>query len=237
MKTFVLIHGGWQSSWCWSKIKKPLEEMGCSVYNPDLPGHGQYQKNFCDISLSVYVDFVQSLIEKTEKKVILVGHSMAGAIISQIAENIPHKIESLVFISGFVLNDKASIHDEEKKSRYQNIKNHIIVNSGKSEIKIKCLKKMGDLFYEYCERKTKTQAINNLQSQPLKPFLNKISLSQERFGSVKKLYVECLFDQVVSIEDQRRMNKKIDSDNVLLKTDHSPFLSRSKDCFDILRGI
>lgn len=35
-------------------------------------------------------------------KVILVGHSMAGVIISQVAENMPNKIDKLIYVSAYL---------------------------------------------------------------------------------------------------------------------------------------
>lgn len=68
----------------------------------NLPAHGADNTNGSGIGLNVYVKAVTEAINKVNGKVILVGHSMAGMIISQVTENIPNKIEKLVYVSAFL---------------------------------------------------------------------------------------------------------------------------------------
>ena len=42
---------------------------------------------------------------------ILVGHSMAGAVISQAAENRPAKVRVLVYVCAYLLRDGESLRD------------------------------------------------------------------------------------------------------------------------------
>ena len=62
----------------------------------------------------------------------------------------------------------------------------------------------------------------------------KVSLSDEKFGSVKKLYIECLQDNTIRIEDQRRMHSKIQCDVVSIDTDHSPFFSATNQLVEVM---
>jgi len=102
---FVLVHGAWQGAWCWEKVVPLLSDAGHQVHTLDLPGSGDDQRPIADISLDSYVGAVTELINSIGEPVVLVGHSMGGAIISQVAEAIPEKIRSLIFLTAFALKD------------------------------------------------------------------------------------------------------------------------------------
>ncbi len=41
--TFVLVHGAWQASYAWQKVKQELESKGQKVIVVELPAHGSDQ--------------------------------------------------------------------------------------------------------------------------------------------------------------------------------------------------
>jgi hypothetical protein len=41
MKTFILIHGLWHSSWNWHRVSTILEKQGPGAIAIDLPGMGK----------------------------------------------------------------------------------------------------------------------------------------------------------------------------------------------------
>src|ERR1700733_1981637 len=92
-KTYILLHGAWHAGWCWKHIIPILESHGHTVIVPDLPGHGEDKTPYLDITLKTYIDSITEIIMLMGKPVTLVGHSMAGVIISQIGENIPDRID------------------------------------------------------------------------------------------------------------------------------------------------
>lgn len=71
----------------------------------DLPGHGENKADIPDVTMQSYVNTIVEAIEKLNDKVVLVGHSLAGAIISQVAEVIPEKIDRLVYVAAMLLKD------------------------------------------------------------------------------------------------------------------------------------
>jgi pimeloyl-ACP methyl ester carboxylesterase len=109
MSTLILVHGAWQGAWCWDRIAEELKSAGHGVHTPELPGHGQDKTPVRDISLDRYVDTVASEIGKAKGKAVLVGHSMAGIVISHVAERIPERIGSLIYASAYLLQDGQSI--------------------------------------------------------------------------------------------------------------------------------
>jgi pimeloyl-ACP methyl ester carboxylesterase len=45
------------------------------------------------------------------RKVVLVGHSFGGSVISRVVEYVPDRIERLIFLDAFVLEDGQSVYD------------------------------------------------------------------------------------------------------------------------------
>ena len=56
-----------------------------------------------------YVQAVIDAISDLDHKVVLVGHSLAGAIISNVAEIVPERIERLVYLAAFLLKSGDTI--------------------------------------------------------------------------------------------------------------------------------
>ncbi len=225
MKNILLIHGAWHASWCWDIIVKQLKQRNFAVEAIDLPGHSTNDKPpFHNIKLQDYTNHLISIIEKQKKQFILVGHSMAGVVISQVAEKIPKYIDRLIYLCAFVPNFQGSLSEEEQKFAISNIRNECIIDLNQYRIIMSHSNRLKEIFYGDCTEEQFEYAKMKLQDQPLFPFGDKVSLSNECFGSVKKSYIECTKDQAILIEDQRRMRSDI-TDVVSLESDHSPFLS------------
>jgi pimeloyl-ACP methyl ester carboxylesterase len=225
MAVYVLVHGAWHGGWVWEKVIPQLEARGHLVYAPDLPGHGENMQSPAQVNLSSYVAEVTHLLQKIAQPVILVGHSMAGVVISQVAEVMPEAIKTLVYLAAFVPDFHGSLVEEEQKALKPNVGVVVKINQSDSIITIDHAPNLQELFYGRCGAEAAQGAIKRLGPQPLKPFLDKVALTEARFGRVPKVYIECLQDGAIAIEDQRRMWTKIPCQVITLEADHSPFFS------------
>ncbi|CAM4418079.1 MAG: Pyrethroid hydrolase [Legionellaceae bacterium] len=224
-RTYLLLHGAWHSNWCWEKIIPLLEKEKHKVIAPNLPGHGDDKTVISNISLDTYIAKISAFIADEQEPIILVGHSMAGIVITEIAENKPEKMAQLIYISAFIPDNNCALILEEKKAQKPSISQEIIIDPIHNEIRLKLSRHLKKIFYNQCSKKDYQSALSRLQKQPLQPFLDTVHYSSEKFGSVKKLYIECLNDNAIRIEDQRRMHAKNNSKTITLNSDHSPFLS------------
>src|ERR1700742_3572081 len=84
-KAIVLVHGAWSDASSWDAVIPLLKAQGEEVINVNLAGHGKDTTSFAGITFQTYVDQVNAAIG-TGTNVVLVGHSFAGLVISQIAE-------------------------------------------------------------------------------------------------------------------------------------------------------
>ncbi len=41
MTDYILIHGAWRGSWCWTRVRRLLAAAGHQVFTPTLTGLGE----------------------------------------------------------------------------------------------------------------------------------------------------------------------------------------------------
>ena len=102
-KTFMLIHGSWHSAWNWHKITPLLENQGHTVHAIDLPGMGRDKTPIQEVTFENTVKKLCNFIDSIDGKIILLGHSKNGIIISQAAEYRPEKIEKLIYLAAYLI--------------------------------------------------------------------------------------------------------------------------------------
>ncbi len=226
--TTILIHGAWHGSWCWNKVAPLLEKTGRRVLCPDLAGHGNNVHSFKNINLQTYVEDICSLIMLQPTPVTLVGHSFAGVIISQVAEKIPQKIERLVYVAAFIPINNSSLSLEAVQSRVSVTQTLLRADPDRNEMLVDLTdpQKIKNIFFNTCTIDTFKYAFKKLQTEPLRPMVDTVQLSERHFGRVKKSAILCLQDNAVDIVNQRRMAENANiTDITELDCDHSPFFS------------
>ena len=106
MSTFVLVHGAWQSTGTWDLLAPLLQKDGHSVILPILRGLGTDQSNLTpEIALHHHIEDVCATLAASPDRVVLVGHSYAGMVISGAVELNPSKVRRLVFLDAFIPED------------------------------------------------------------------------------------------------------------------------------------
>lgn len=234
--TYVLIHGAMHGKWSFEILKKELENYGHNVITFDLPGCGNDKTEIKNISLDSYVKkTINKIIENTKKeeKVILVGHSMGGITISQVSEILFEKIQCIVYLCAFYVENNKSLIDYPQSKYIDKSKNDenflFIKNNDLIEYAL----------YNCCSDDVKKYAKNNIKPQFINPALEKVYTSNKKHGNIDKYYIKTLKDEMILPEDQDKMiNTYFKKENIIeLNTDHSPFLSDPKKLALILNNI
>jgi pimeloyl-ACP methyl ester carboxylesterase len=111
--TYILVHGAWHGSWCWKRVRAALQSAGHNVFTPTLTGLGERSHlNSAAVDFSTHIADIVNLIQWEElSDAVLCGHSYAGCVIAGVADQIPDRIKTLVFLDGFVLENGESLMD------------------------------------------------------------------------------------------------------------------------------
>lgn len=226
MSSYVLVHGAWHGGWCWDKIVPLLEAESHSVTAVDLPGHGDDTTPLAGLTQAEYGRRVADSVEAAGEPVVLVGHSMGGMAITQAAEYVPDKIAALVYVCAFLPGPGASLltlADGDTEARVLpnlEVDEPAGVCSVGKAAQVEC-------FYEECDPEDAAAAMARLTPESLAAFATPITVTEERAGSVRRIYVECTRDHAIGIGNQRKMWGARPCERVeTIDTDHSPFLSR-----------
>lgn len=235
--TYVLVHGAWQAPYVWDDVRSYLTSRGNRVIIVELPAHGADNTPAHTTSLEVYSRKVISAVLEEKKRVILVGHSMAGMVISNVAENVPEKIIQLVYIGAFLPASGQSLTDLAYADPDSKLGNALIPSADQLMLDIK-REELTYLFVNDGSKDTKEQLIANYRAEPAIPFSIKISLTEKNFGSVPKVYIKTLQDLVISTFLQDKMIAAANIKKVYnVDTSHSPFLSQFEVVANLLHEI
>jgi len=243
VKNYVLVHGAWQAPYVWDAVKARLISQGNNVTVVELPGHGSDQTPLSAVTLNAYRDKVIAAISKVNGKVILVGHSLGGMIISAVAEQQPKKIEKLVYLSAYLPTSGQSLFDlastDAGSALGGNINGTPVLNVDTVHGIIDVLhSQIVDVFIQDGSAQTQNLVLQNYRVEPLIPFVTPVTLTAANFGSIEKVYIKTLQDRVVSPGLQDRM---IAAGNVKtvyqLNTSHSSFLVKPDSVTILLTKI
>lgn len=225
MSTYVLIHGAWHGGWCWDKVVPFLETAGHKVEAPDLPGHGSDKTPIREISLQAYADSVCRILDAQPDPVVLVGHSMGGIVISQAAEYRPQKIETLVYLTAFLLPNGESLLQVAQGDTEALVLPNLIFAEDQSYATVMD-DAIKEAFYGDCSDEDVARAKSLLVPQAAAPFATPLSTTEESFGRIPRVYIECLRDRAISPSVQKRMYTALPCRKVIsMDTSHSPFFS------------
>ncbi|WP_158851722.1 alpha/beta fold hydrolase [Saccharothrix deserti] len=104
MTTYVLIPGACHGGWYYDPISERLRAEGHEVHAVTL-STGR-------VNLEDHAAEVLDLFERLDlRDVVLAGHSYGGMVITTVADRVPDRIRSLVYVDAFVPRDGESAYD------------------------------------------------------------------------------------------------------------------------------
>ncbi|CAK7339443.1 unnamed protein product [Dovyalis caffra] len=231
---FVLIHGSVAGAWIWYKVKPALEAAGHRVTALDMAASGVSTKTIEEVrTFDQYneplMEFMANLPEN--EKVVLVGHSLGGLNLAFAMEKFPEKISLAVFLTAilpdtvhqpsYMLEKHAEIGPKGEEWQDTEFLSH-----GTPEEPHACVR-MG---YEFMKCKP-------FHLSPLRPgsqFVHSLSkakkFTDERYGSVPRVYIVCTEDLMLCASFQRRMIEHTKVKEVVeIPADHMAVFSKPKE--------
>lgn len=236
-KTILLIHGAWEGAWSWEQTIEYIEQKGHTVKAIDLPGHGDDKTPTSEITMALYANRVKKELEGIDGQVILVGHSFAGFVVTKVAEEIPEKIEKLVFVASAVPYEGKTafeIFEEDEESEFLE---NLIFSKDKSTATIS-RETIKNIVFTGATDAQIDAVLPKLVAQATKPFFEQVITTPENFGSVPQAYVETTLDRVISINGQRHGQKMLGIDEVItLERGHVPLETAPRELAEALVKI
>jgi pimeloyl-ACP methyl ester carboxylesterase len=253
MTTFILLHGSFHAAWNWHRVVPILRERGYFPVAIDLPAHGRDRQLPQRASLSANVARVLEVIDQTEGDVVLVAHSRMGIVISQAAERRWSRIRGLVYLAAYLVPNGKTMMDyavlDTESLVVQNVTPalppwmlkgllRVTRNGAVRRLLASTLPTLAqrhvlkpevyrEALYHDCGDEITELANVLLEPEPNWPGFTPLRLSENRYGRVPKVYIECTEDRAVTPKLQRMMLRDTPCDRVFsMSTSHSPFFSQ-----------
>ena len=234
--TYVLVHGAWADESAWGFVRNDLAK-NANVVVINLPAHGADNTWGNLVSLSDYVKTVTDAINKQPGKVILVGHSMAGIIVSQVAENIPGKISKLIYVSAYVPKSGEDLLSLSKQDTQSKVGGAL---EFAADYKTASIKKdmIAPAVCDDCPQYMKDILAKYHRAEPSKPLGEKVTLGVN-FANVPKYYIHTTQDFAVGYELQKMMvkNNGTIKQTYSMTTSHLPFVVQPQEFLKIILSI
>jgi len=235
--TYVLVHGAWADESAWGFVRNQLAQ-NANVVVVNLPAHGIDLTAATAVALKDYVKTVADAVNAQPGKVTLVGHSMAGIVVSQVAENIPTKINKIVYVSAYLPKngeDLLMLANQDKQSKAgaalefttdysaASIRKDVIVPAVCAD----CPDFMKEVLVKYHK------------AEPAKPLGEKVVLTAAKFGSVPKYYIHTTNDAAVGYDLQKMMVKNNGTVKQVfeMNTSHLPFVVQPQEFLRIITSL
>jgi pimeloyl-ACP methyl ester carboxylesterase len=224
--TYVLVHGAWMGKFCWTEVVSRLETLGNTVLTLDLPAHGDDTTPAENVSLDSYRDAVLNVIGD-RNNVILVGHSMAGMVISAVAEVIPAQLKSLVYLCAYLPQNGETLYQLSEEDK-ESLTGHYWRQENPESYSPAWIAAEGivEVFGADCPDQYQALIVKKHRQEPLAPMVTPITLTKERYDTVPRFYIETLADRTVSHQLQTLMLSRVTvQKRFQLSSSHCPFFS------------
>ena len=222
--TYLLVHGAWGGAWCWRDFGSELDRRGIAWTTVDLPSSRDGADPATDLAgdAATVVDCANTL-----GSVVVVGHSYAGAVITEAAPRIAG-LERLVYVAALVplLGQSASTTSREVYAR--TILDDAIERDG--SLTHLNLQLAGAALYGDCPPDVVQWALGRLSTQTMASFRTERTSGD---ATAPSSYIRCSRDHAIDPGLQIEMMKRCD-DSLSLDSDHSPFLSQPHTLADAI---
>ena len=115
---FLLIHGGAHGAWCWDPLIRELKKRRHQGFALNLPGAEGNPTPPAQVTIEAYLHCTDAFLRKTKlRRFTLVGHSIAGFWLPNVAEKYAARIDETIFLAAAVLASGERGIDVIPKSR------------------------------------------------------------------------------------------------------------------------
>lgn len=201
----------------------------------DLPGHGVSTLPFGDLHSDA--QHVVDVVTGLQRPTLLVGHSYGGAVITEAAHRLADtdapQVRHLVYLAAFCPDAGETVMDLARHESGGAVDLGAAMIPIEGGLTILDPDKAAPALYGNCAEPAVAAALKRLCPQPTATMLQPVGGAPWR--TVPSTYVVCTRDRSVHPGHQEYMARRC-SRVVRLDTDHSPFLSMTKETADAITG-
>lgn len=236
MSNVLLVHGAWGGAWEFQNFIENLEERGHRAQAIDLPGHGDSAAPISEVTMEAYVNRVIEAAQGIDGPVVVVGHSLAGAVISQVAEIIPEKIERLVYVAAMLPKNGETPLELMQSDEAGQLLPKIVFSEDGSFATLHREDVETLLLHDVVEpERVADFAPRFAVKQATAPFMAPAILTAEAFGTIPKAYIRATLDKVLSPSLQDKMIEGWEVEQIItLESGHFPMMSLPEHIVDVI---
>jgi pimeloyl-ACP methyl ester carboxylesterase len=169
--------------------------------------------------------------------VVLVGHSLGGVVISEVAEKVPTKIEKLVYVAAFVPVSGQSLLDLAGTDTTSITGANLRPSADNLTLDV-VHEQIVNGFIQDGTTDEQNLLLSKFKVEPAIPFNNKVILTAANYGSIPKVYIKTLLDHTVTPNLQKRMLAATVFPTIYqMNTSHSPFMVKPDSVAILLTQI
>ena len=225
--TIVLVHGALLTSSSWAPVQSYLQNHGYNVVTIDTPGRANDKVMPGTATLSAATNKLCAVIVIQNEPVMVVGHSQAGAIITEATNICGSHIKGLVYVAAVIplSGEKAFDLLSEQDNHNFDITAPVNNDTGLAEPDFNAPIKT--LFMGDANDADAKRAINNIVPEPVVFGTATLHYDTAAFNNIPKFYIKTASDMIISPQTQDKYIGRQKLDGVfVLDTSHSPFVSK-----------
>jgi pimeloyl-ACP methyl ester carboxylesterase len=202
-RTYVLVHGAYHGGWCWKEVAGRLRARGHTVYTPTLTGLGE-RSHLMPIrpTLETFIqDVAQVLRYEDLDRVILVGHSFAGSVVSALADRMPQCLRHLVYLDAQLLQSGQAPADTAPPALIERYMQRALQSDGIS------IPPNEPAYYGITDPAMAAWLQERLTPHPYQTYFDKLVLANPLGNGLPATYIACsgpLFPTTASSRDLAR---------------------------------
>lgn len=227
-RSVVLVHGAWMGAAAWDRVAADLRRQGFDVRAVELPGHGKDSTPAAQLTLDGYVKAVAAALP-AHGKATVVGHSMAGMVISALAEAEPTKVSRLVYVAAYLPQSGDSLYKLSMTDKDSRVGKYWTQADPKSYSPASIRAEgIAEVFCQDCSDADKKWLVDTHKAEAVPPMATPVTLTAARYGTVPRTYVHTTQDMAVSFPLQQAMLAAAGGAQTVARLDtaHAPMLTQ-----------
>jgi pimeloyl-ACP methyl ester carboxylesterase len=223
--TYVLVHGAFQDSSAWDLVIPELEAAGATVVTASLAGRDGDETPRQEQTVEAHVAAVSAVVEAQDGSVILVGHSYAGLIISQVAENMPESVDTLIYVAAYLPLSGEYQGSISENDLFSQLNANLVIDEESLTLGVNP-ETFAEVFCPDCNEAQAEMVSTSQLDESLAAIPGTVELSDENFGSIRKVYIMAAQDFVLSAQLQAFMLSRVPVERIFsLNTGHAPYIT------------